>query len=453
MKLTLSHRKSSLLKGNLLYPNKKGERRSNILSFNSQKQLVLSQSRDGFPIAGTLQRLVDLLLQDYLSKYAYTFVHTILDLVTVEQLLMTMTDCLVFYVSQVDGNRTVKLKIHRLISTLKLMIRAFPSQFQDENIFQLIHSLLRLCEPYFGTEYCDNVLECIASTELLLEPCSVHVVSFASDYASGILSHGLPVVAMQMTAIDRYYFESITANEWLDIKRMPSFDTPRLSRTTSMWSLSSSTLHSTSTTVWESTGLEKLTERFNLVGQWVASLICCAGNVERAATLIENMIGLANELYLLNNFHSSLAVITALSNPSVLRLKDTWKLVSTACKDILKNLEALFDPVRNFMRYREKLKSVTSAVPLLMLVCKDIYQIKVTQPKFQELGLLNFDRSKMLYDVLAPIMRFQQQVSAIKDQRVCDPRTAQKSDLFLELFHLRVIEAHSLYVKSLSIEK
>jgi hypothetical protein len=352
----------------------------------------------------------------------------------------------------VDGSKTIQLKIHRLITVLKQLIKAYPNQFQDDKVVGLIHSLLHLCEPFFGPNYCAKVLVSLSETDMLMEPCSVHEITIPKDYLHEILSQDIQVLSMQMTAIDAYYFEAIRTNEWLNLKKESSLDSPRLVRTTSMWNMSTSSIHSTSTAVWESSAMDKLTERFNLVGHWVASLICSSVTPKMAAKTIERMIALANELYLLNNFHSSLAVVTGLSNPSVLRLKQSWKRVSMQCSDILIKLELLFDPSRNFSRYREALRCTSKAIPLLMLVCKDVYQVKSLEQKRTVDGLLNFERSKVLYDVLAPILRLQQQKYHFKDARISHPRSAQRNDFFVGLFHLRVLEGNQLHKKSMSIE-
>jgi hypothetical protein len=406
--------------------------------------------QETLPTKGTLQQLVQLLLQEYLSTYSIIFINTILDLVSVEQLLFTMTDRLVLFISQIEGDKTIRLQIHRLISVLIKLIKRYPTQFQDEKVIQLIQSLLHLCEPFFGAAYCEKVLESLSDTEMLLEPFSVHKDTISIDYLLEITSQDIDVLAMQMTVIDSYYFEAIQTTEWLDLKK-DSFESPRLVRTTSMWNMSTCSVHSTSTAVWECSAMDKLTERFNVVGHWVASLVCSSKSVKLAAITIEKMIELAHELFLLNNFHSSLAIVTGLANPDVLRLKQSWKRVSKRHCSKLKKLEVFFDSCKNFDTYRKKLQTVSKAIPLIMLVCKDIYQVKAFQPKYID-DRLNFERSKSLYQILSPIQRFQEHRYTSKDVRISDPRSSNTADLFLQVFHMHVLEANELHRKSAFIE-
>jgi hypothetical protein len=69
-------------------------KKPSVLQLDTQGKLVLSISDEGIPVTGSLERLLELLLQDYLSTYSLVFIHTILDLVSVQRLLLTMTDCL-----------------------------------------------------------------------------------------------------------------------------------------------------------------------------------------------------------------------------------------------------------------------------------------------------------------------------------------------------------------------
>ena len=68
----------------------------------------------------------------------------------------------------------------------------------------------------------------------------------------------------------------------------------------------------------------KMIEQFNRVGQWVISSIITTHDKPKRVKLLQHMIKIAYESYMLNNLNGAMAMISGLKNSNVIRLKDTW---------------------------------------------------------------------------------------------------------------------------------
>ncbi len=92
----------------------------------------------------------------------------------------------------------------------------------------------------------------------------------------------------------------------------------------------------------------------------------------------------------LQNYNSMFAILGALSNAAVSRLKETWERVRGKALRRYQALEKLMDPTRNMARYRSlldmQLRQGLSMpiIPLLPLVKKDLTFIQEANPSFEE---------------------------------------------------------------------
>ena len=92
----------------------------------------------------------------------------------------------------------------------------------------------------------------------------------------------------------------------------------------------------------------------------------------------------------LQNYNSMFAILGALSNAAVSRLKETWERVRGKALRRYQALEKLMDPTRNMARYRSlldmQLRQGLSMpiIPLLPLVKKDLTFIQEANPSFED---------------------------------------------------------------------
>jgi hypothetical protein len=280
---------------------------------------------------------------------------------------------------------------------------------------------------------------------MVIEPCSLHQHLLPQIFLKNILEFDVQVLAMQMTLIDFYYFKNIKLSEFLLFNQ--TLNTKHDGHSTSTISSNVSSNVLSTLTIWESKPLEILTERFNLLSQWTVSLILSTKNKQECTEMIEKMILLASKLMQQCNFHSSLSMVTGLCNSYVLRLKNCWELVSANAKIQLEQLEVLFSSCNNFELYRKTIKNCTKAIPVVMILCKDVYQVQTFVPKMQH-KLVNFERCRKLHSILQPILLFQEQLFEFDDNRLVDPTKLGTHEWFLNLLHLQLLDESVIDINS-----
>jgi len=67
-------------------------------------------------------------------------------------------------------------------------------------------------------------------------------------------------------------------------------------------------------------------QRFDRVSNWVVSCLLHSTELAARITLLSNFIRLLEHLISINNFTSSMAILSALNSACIQRLKSTWKV-------------------------------------------------------------------------------------------------------------------------------
>ena len=98
--------------------------------------------------------------------------------------------------------------------------------------------------------------------------------------------------------------------------------------------------------------LQRLIERFNKIGLWVATEICACQDPRRRIAMVEKFIAVAKQLLKIQNFNDVIAVISGLQTIPVYRLKKSWQGISAKMHTTYKELEAKMGPEGNYKQYR-----------------------------------------------------------------------------------------------------
>ncbi|KAF8935464.1 hypothetical protein BGZ47_009922, partial [Haplosporangium gracile] len=123
----------------------------------------------------------------------------------------------------------------------------------------------------------------------------------------------------------------------------------------------------------EDGAIEAFTRRANMLSYWVAHEIVSTAGFKTRKQLIKKFIEVAKICRQLNNLHTSMFIVSALTSKPVRRLSSSWKLVSSRDMETLKNLEALMDPSGNMRCYRQAVaKAEAPTIPFLPILLKDI---------------------------------------------------------------------------------
>ena len=179
--------------------------------------------------------------------------------------------------------------------------------------------------------------EPVAQTQL---PASMSTVSVHIPF---ILACDSQVLAQQFTLVEK---EALNEVEWNDLVEMS-------------WDNKAADVHDwaeyLSTT--SHTGIDLVVTRFNIVVKWVLSEIVLTQDIKERACVIAKYIHMAAHARRLHNYATMLQITIALTSTDCTRLVKTWALVPAPDRSVLKNMESLVQPVRNFHDLRSEMES------------------------------------------------------------------------------------------------
>lgn len=148
----------------------------------------------------------------------------------------------------------------------------------------------------------------------------------------------------------------------------------------------------------------------NNLTNYVSHAIVQQSEVKIRALLIQYFVSVAEHCRELNNFSSMTAIVSALCSSPIYRLKKTWPLVSKGCTNVLKELNKLMDSAKNFIHYRELLRSVkdVACVPFFGVYLSDLTFTFGGNPDYlpNSSDIVNFGKRGRIVDIVEEIMSF-----------------------------------------------
>ncbi|QLQ81212.1 hypothetical protein HG537_0E05670 [Torulaspora globosa] len=148
----------------------------------------------------------------------------------------------------------------------------------------------------------------------------------------------------------------------------------------------------------------------NNLTNYVSHAIVLQTEVKIRALLIQYFVSVAEHCRELNNFSSMTAIVSALCSSPIYRLKKTWPLVSKECTNVLKELNKLMDSAKNFIHYRELLRSVkdVACVPFFGVYLSDLTFTFGGNPDYLSNSneIINFSKRGRIVDIVEEIMSF-----------------------------------------------
>jgi hypothetical protein len=104
-------------------------------------------------------------------------------------------------------------------------------------------------------------------------------------------------------------------------------------------------------------GIDLVVGRFNLGVKWVLSEVILTEDIHERSRTITKFIHIAAHARRICNYSTMLQIAIALSSVDLTRLQQTWALVSPADIRLLKDMESLIQPVRNFHDLRMEMET------------------------------------------------------------------------------------------------
>ena len=118
-----------------------------------------------------------------------------------------------------------------------------------------------------------------------------------------ILKYDVEIIAQQFSLIDQQLFTCVTVSELLSKRWMDKQNKLKNSPT-----------------------ICKLTDRFNTIAQWVASVIVEEISIDIRVKILSRFICLARTLFTIGNFYGSMAILAGVDSSTITRLKRTWEV-------------------------------------------------------------------------------------------------------------------------------
>ena len=125
----------------------------------------------------------------------------------------------------------------------------------------------------------------------------------------------------------------------------------------------------------ENKGVNLVIARFNLMVNWIISEILLTQSPNERIHLISRFIHIAQHCLELQNFATLMQIILALTSQRIQKLKQTWKDLIPGDILLLKNLEELASPLKNFLNIRltiNQIKPSKGCIPFVGLYLSDL---------------------------------------------------------------------------------
>lgn len=149
----------------------------------------------------------------------------------------------------------------------------------------------------------------------------------------------------------------------------------------------------------------------------VADTILQYDDAKKRALLIKHWIKIAHKCLELNNYDSFMAIICSLNSSTITRLKKTWDIVSQRRKDLLKALQAIVEPDKNYAVLRRRLHDhVPPCLPFVGTYLTDLTFVDAGNPSTKQLpdsgdgegmSVINFDKHTRTAKIIGELQRFQ----------------------------------------------
>uniref|UniRef100_UPI0035900446 ras-specific guanine nucleotide-releasing factor RalGPS1-like isoform X2 n=1 Tax=Myxine glutinosa TaxID=7769 RepID=UPI0035900446 len=151
------------------------------------------------------------------------------------------------------------------------------------------------------------------------------------------------------------------------------------------------------------------TRRFNQVSFWVVQEILNARTLKIRAEILSHFIKIAKKLHEINDFHASVAVLSALQSVPIFRLSRTWGLLSRKDRASYEKMDYIMSKENNYKHMRDDLTSLrrTPCIPYLGIFLSDLIYIDSAYPPSD--GIMESEqRSLHMNNILRTLSDFQQ---------------------------------------------
>jgi hypothetical protein len=180
-----------------------------------------------------------------------------------------------------------------------------------------------------------------------------------------VLAYDSEVLAQQFTVVEKDALDEIDWKELIELRWKQS--SPQIRD----W------VHYLRTE--EARGVDVVIARFNLVVKWVVSECVLTEDTQERARCIVKYIHIASHARRLRNYATMYQIAIALISNDIAKLRQTWALVPATELQIMKELEAIVQPLKNFHNLRLEMETATvddGCIPFIgmftLMVCLSV---------------------------------------------------------------------------------
>ncbi|KAJ3295590.1 hypothetical protein HK104_002494 [Borealophlyctis nickersoniae] len=368
---------------------------------SSGKEILIKNLREGgYEItAGSADALVEALVDESDLAYVDTFLLTFRHVIKPPDLLSKLVRQ---YETQSElvatGENRASSIMHRVVSFVKKWVgEHFYDFLEPETMSALRHFLDVLSRGEYAS-YAEQIHSLIKYETAQLDEGESDAPSNAHDLDAeelknrlcgfDILAQSSKKIARQLTLTDSKLFRAIRAEEFaMFIWSEPGEEKTRRTR-----------------------NLQAYISRFNQIGYWVATLICSYDDLKRRVDVMEKLIKIGVRCVEYQNFNGAMAILSGLNTTPVLRLKRTFAGISSRIMTFYEDLEAKLSYRGNYKVYREiEHEAKPPFIPFFGLIIKDLTFMNDGNQKILSNGLINFEKLRMIFNVINTIRSFQRQ--------------------------------------------
>ncbi|KAL9623563.1 MAG: hypothetical protein Q9160_002244 [Pyrenula sp. 1 TL-2023] len=159
-------------------------------------------------------------------------------------------------------------------------------------------------------------------------------------------------------------------------------------------------------------GIDLIITRFNLVVKWIISEIVLTQNLQERARTITKYIRVAAHARRFHNYATMLQITIALTSIDCTRLTKTWALVRYYEKQLLRDMEILSQPTRNFYELRNEMEGVDLSDGCIPFVGLYVHDLNYNAQKPSRIAstrdgepLVNFERYRTTATIVKSLLR------------------------------------------------
>ncbi|XP_060918495.1 RAS guanyl-releasing protein 1-like isoform X2 [Labrus mixtus] len=147
----------------------------------------------------------------------------------------------------------------------------------------------------------------------------------------------------------------------------------------------------------------------NGISQWVQLMVLSRPTAQLRAEVFTKFIHVAQNLHLMHNYNTLMAVVGGLCHSSISRLKDTTSHVSCEVTKALNEMTDLLSSCRNYDNYRQAYNKRTGfKIPILGVHLKDLISVNEAMSDYVEDNKINVQKLQALYSHINDLIQLQQ---------------------------------------------